>query len=94
MYVRVRSSPGLGNVGSPWITTSIREPVRHFECLPAPRAGYRPGLRKYVRQAARGAAKTGSKLVVEEGLRKMGLDSKEAIEAVWATVERVARETP
>lgn len=42
----------------------------------------------------RGAAKTGAKLVIEEGLRKMGLDSKEAIDAVWATVERVARESP
>ncbi len=58
------------------------------------RLGVPPRLRKYVRQAAQGAAKTGSKLVVEEGLRKMGLDSKEAIEAVWATVERVARDTP
>ena len=58
------------------------------------RLGVPSRLRKYVRQAARGAAKTGSKLVVEEGLRKMGIDSKEAIETVWATVERVARETP
>ncbi|MGQ0444789.1 MAG: hypothetical protein ACT4O2_06615, partial [Beijerinckiaceae bacterium] len=58
------------------------------------RLGVPSRLRKYVRQAAQGAAKTGAKLVVEEGLRKMGLDSKEAIEAVWATVERVAKETP
>ncbi|MGH8588468.1 MAG: hypothetical protein ACREXX_03735 [Gammaproteobacteria bacterium] len=58
------------------------------------RLGVPPRIRKYVRQAAQGAVKTGSKLVVEEGLRKMGLDSKEAIEAVWATLERVAKETP
>jgi len=37
MYVRVRSSPGLENLGAPWIMGAIDVPVRHFECLPGPR---------------------------------------------------------
>jgi hypothetical protein len=53
-----------------------------------------PRLRKYVRQVAEGAARKGAKLVVEEGLRRIGIDSAEAIEAVWGTVERATQESP
>jgi hypothetical protein len=58
------------------------------------RLGVPQRLRKYVRQVAEGAAKKGAKLVVEEGLKKMGIESSEAIEAVWGTVERVTQESP
>jgi hypothetical protein len=58
------------------------------------RLGVPQKYRKYVRQVAEGAAKKGSKLIVEEGLREIGVGSKEAIEAVWGVVERVAKESP
>jgi hypothetical protein len=37
MYVRERSNSGLGNLGFPWITTAIGVPIKHLECLSAPR---------------------------------------------------------
>lgn len=66
------------------------------ECIDrvSSRLGVPQRYRKYVRQVAEGATKKGSKLVVEEGLRRMGLDSAEAIEAVWGTVERMTQESP
>jgi hypothetical protein len=38
MYLQVGSTAQLGSVGSPWITTGIEVPVRHFECLSRARA--------------------------------------------------------
>jgi hypothetical protein len=38
MDVCARSGRGLGGLGYPWINTAIGVPVRHFECLPGPRA--------------------------------------------------------
>jgi hypothetical protein len=58
------------------------------------RLGVPQKYRKYVRKIARGAAEKGSKLIVEEGLKEIGVDNKEAIEAVWGVVERVAKEKP
>jgi hypothetical protein len=38
MYLQTCPLKGLGGLSYPWVNAAIEVPVRHFECLPAPRS--------------------------------------------------------
>ncbi len=81
-------------IARPTLGEQLKKKLREGVDDVSSRLGVPQKYRKYVQQVAEGAVKKGSKLVVEEGLKRIGVGSEEAIEAVWGVVERTAKESP